>query len=474
MARPLRVVAAGILHESNSFSPLPTVFDDFTISRSPERYAPDPGAADALPPLELLPAIVARAQPGGLVQLSAYERLKDLLLAELAAALPCDGILLDLHGAMEVEQLGDGESDLLRDVRSLAGPGVPIAVSLDLHANLSPAIVRDADIVTAYRTAPHRDERATRRRALRMLAQALSTGRRPTTALVKLPLLLAGEAAVTDVEPARSLYASLDPIARSPGMLDASLLIGCAWTDSAYATVSTLAVAESDPALAQREAGALAAAVWERRDQFAYAADTVEVAQAVALAMNAPRGPVYISDSGDNVTAGAPGDSPVLLAQLLHAGARDALVAGLVDAPAVAACAAAGAGAMLRLALGATLDAAAGPAVVAEAVVERLHGVPGTNGAASAVVRIADVRVIVTSQRQAFTERADIAAAGVDPAAQRIVVVKLGYLFPDLAAHAARAVVALSPGATTLRLETLPYRRLPRPIAPLDRLATWG
>jgi microcystin degradation protein MlrC len=291
--------------------------------------------------------------------------------------------------------------------------------------------------------------------------------------MVKLPLILAGEAAVTDVEPARSLYARLATIAQTPGLLDASLLIGCAWTDSPYTAVSAIVVAASDAALAQQHAIHLAEAVWERRDQFGYMVEALDVDEAISQALRSPTRPVYISDSGDNVTAGAPGDSPLLVTRLLAAGATDALVAGLVDPEAVRACAAAGVGDTVQLRIGATLDPRSGPPLACDAVVERLDGSPASREATTAVVRVGGVRMILTGERRAFTERSAIAAAGVDPQAQQLVVVKLGYLFPDLAAHAARTILALTPGATALRLETLPYRQLPRPIFPLDPQAEW-
>ena len=168
------------------------------------------------------------------------------------------------------------------------------------------------------------------------------------------------------------------------------------------------------------------------------------------------------------MTAGAPGDSPVAAARLVAAGATGALVAGIVDPTAVQTCSAAGVGATVSLRIGATLDARTRPPLTVEAFVERLD-----SSAASAVVRIDDVRIILTSERRAFLERSAIDAAGVDPDAQRIIAVKLGYLFPDLVAHAKRAIMALTPGATTLRLDTLPYRKLPRPIFPLDPQTEW-
>jgi microcystin degradation protein MlrC len=473
MARSLRILAGGIMHETNSFTPAATTYDHFRFSRGPERYTDDAGSLAPLDAIDLVPTFVAGALPGGLVERTAYERLKAELLAELTAALPADGLLLDLHGAMEVEGIGDGETDLLHAVRSLVGEKMPIAVSLDLHGNISPELVAGAGILTAYRTAPHRDERATRRRALQLLVQALKEGLRPVSAMVKLPLLLPGEAAVTDAEPARSLYAQLAGIAQMPGVLDASLLIGCAWTDSPYATVSAIVVAEADAALAQHEATRLAASVWEHRDQFGVAVEALDVDAAIDAALASPIHPVYISDSGDNVTAGAPGDSPLIAARLVAAGASGTLVAGIVDPAAVQSCATAGVGATVQLRVGAALDARSGPPLVAKAIVERVSGEPTAQSAASAVVRIGGVRLILTSERRSFTERATIAAAGVDAAAHQVIVVKLGYLFPDLAAHARRAILALSPGATSLRLETLPYRQLPRPVFPLERETVW-
>ncbi|HMP43288.1 MAG TPA: M81 family metallopeptidase, partial [Roseiflexaceae bacterium] len=338
------------------------------------------------------------------------------------------------------------------------------AVSLDLHGNISPELVAQAQILTAYRTAPHRDGRATRRRALQLLAQAIERGSRPVAAIVKLPLVLVGEAAVTDVEPTRSLYARLPAIAAIPGLLDASIMIGCAWTDSPFATVSAIVVAESDPALAQQHAAALADSIWRERAAFGYSVEALDVDAAIAAALASDSAPVYLSDSGDNVTAGAPGDSPLLLERLLAADVTDVLVAGIADAPAVAACAAAGIGATLRLSIGNTLNPQHGAPSVVQAYVEQLIGDPAT----TAVVQVAGARIILTAERRAFTERSTMIAAGVDPAHARIIVVKLGYLFPDLVAHAARAFMVLSAGATTLRLDTLPYRQLPQPIYPIN------
>ncbi len=467
MSEQLRIIVGGIMHETNSFTPLPTTYERFAIYRGNDRYVDRDGALAPFDTIDLVTTFVADARPGGLVERKTFERLKNELLDEIKAALPADGLLLDLHGAMEVEQIGDGESDLIAAIRALVGDDMVIALSLDLHGNISPALIAQANILTAYRSAPHRDERETRRRALGLLVDALQKGQRPVAAMVKLPLQLAGEVAVTDNEPAQSLYAGLPTIAATPGLLDATIMIGCAWTDSAYATVSAIVVAEADRALAQQHAANLAAQIWARRGEFGFAVEALELDEAIAAALSSDLHPVYISDSGDNMTAGAPGDRPLALERLLAAGATDTLVAGLVDAPAVRACAAAGVGATVPLQIGATIDVRGGPPLQRAAFVERV------DGEEAAVVRIEGVRVILTSTRVAFTERSQMIDFGVDPDAQRIIVVKLGYLFPDLAAHARRALMALTPGACTLQLSSLPYQKLPRPIYPLDGDVEW-
>ena len=469
-----RIAIGGIRHETNTFSPVWTTYDDFRQTCGQALLQEGLTALQQDTDVVLCPTFVASAMPSGLVRRADYTRLKEELLDGLRAALPVDGVYLDLHGAMEVQEIGDGESDLVPAVRALVGPDVLISVSLDLHGNISPTFVEHADILTALRTAPHRDRTETCQRALALLLRALRERLRPVPVLVKPPLLLAGESAVTEREPARSLYARLPQVSQVPGILDASILIGCAWTDSPYTTASIIVVAERDASLARQQAADLARAVWAQRRDFSFGVETASVDDAIRRAMEAPERPVYISDSGDNVTAGGAGDIPLLAGRLLALGAQDALVAGLADPEAVRQCAAAGVGQEVALAIGGKLDRAiAEPLVVTGQVIHlgeagAAGGIPET-----ATVRVGGVHIILAADRRAFADRASMAAAGVDPAQAKIVVVKLGYLFPDLADHAPRSIMALSPGATDLRLDELPYKHLIRPTYPLDGDLAW-
>jgi microcystin degradation protein MlrC len=471
-----RIAIGGIRHETNTFSPVWTDFEDFQIVSGQALFEDSLGWFRRTQDVAFSPTFVAGAIPSGMVRKDAYTKLKNDLLAEIRATLPLDGIYLDLHGAMEVEGIGDGEIDLVTAVRALAGPEALISISLDLHGNLSPDLVKHANILTAFRTAPHRDVEATRARALTHLIRALKEGLKPASVIVKLPLLLTGEAAVTEVEPARTLYARLEEIDRETGIMDSSLLVGCAWTDSPFTSTSIIVVAERNREMAREQANKLAREVWEKRDQFHFNAETATVDEAIKRAKDASEYPVFISDSGDNVTAGAAGDIPLFAERLLALDARDGLVAGLADLEAVHQCIEAGEGAEVRLSIGGKLDRDNGkPLEIAGRVIKlsRAQDDP-TEKPTMAVVRVNGVNILLAADRRFFIERETIAAAGVNPMEQKIVVVKQGYLFPDLADHARRAILALSPGTTDLRLEALPYQHLSRPIFPLDPDIEWG
>lgn len=457
----MRIAVGGIGHETNTFSTLRTEYSDFRIRRGDEclqtdAWAPLKGLA------ELAPCLIAGATPNGLVSRDAYDRLKQELLERLKGALPFDGLFLQLHGAMHVEEIGDGETDLLRDIRSLVGPDLPIAAALDLHGNLSHDFVSSVNILTALRTAPHIDGPETLQRAFRHLVRAIEDGRRPVTAMVKLPLLLPGEYAVTAIEPSRSLYAHISEIEAEHGVWDASLMISCAWTDSPFTSVSTLVVAD-DRGTAERLARSYADLVWSKRQEFGPEVETVSAEEAIRKMQAVAEGPVFVSESGDNVTAGGAGDVPVFLERLLEAGLDDVLYAAITDAQAVEDCAFAGVGCGVILSLGGKLDRLNARPLEVEAEVLRVE-------AGTATVQSGGVTIVITDGRRPFHTLAAFEPSGIDPLSKKIVVVKQGYLAPELRERCAQTFMALTPGFTDLRIETLPYHHVVRPIYPLDEL----
>lgn len=455
----MRIAVAGIGHETNTFSSLRTNLSDFWVRRGDDCVPRDLREAFG-GELEFAPCLTASATPNGLVTLQAYNTLKVELLDRLKAQLPVDGIYLALHGAMDVEELGDGETDLLREIRALVGPSVPIAASLDLHGNLSPEFVASVNILSALRTAPHIDGTETRLRTFRHLIRAIREGKTLQTEMVKLPLLLPGEWAVTAVEPSKSLYEHILEIERHEGIWDASLMISCAWTDSPFTSVSTLVVGEN-ATLAGSLARSYADLVWSKRKEFGPEVETISVDEAIAAAVAFPNGPVFISDSGDNVTAGGAGDVTFTLRKLIELDLQDVLYAAVTDPAAVQQCESVEVGQIVSLSLGGKLDTVSALPLDIDAQVLRLE--KGT-----ATVQVGGVTIVITDGRRPFHTLEAFQPSGVDPLAMKIVVVKQGYLAPELREACSATFMAMSPGFTDLRIEALPYRRIHRPIYPLD------
>ena len=466
----MRIAIGGISTESCTFTTLPTRLSDFVILRGAEmldsgRY-PFLGQYDA----SFLPTLQANALPRGPIDPVAYRQLKEEFLSRLSDLMPVDGLYLDLHGAMYVQGMQDAELDLARAARAVVGADCLISASMDLHGNISRAFIEQIDMLAAYRTAPHEDVMATREKAVAMLLRCLHRGERPHVAWVGIPLALPGERTSTAVEPAKGIYAALAESDRAPGVLDASLFVGYVWADEARNGAAAV-VTGFDAAVAEEEVRTIAQRYWEARHRFGLAVEAGTIDECIERGQAAPESTVFISDSGDNPTAGAAGDIPLFLARLLALDARDAVVASIADAEAVAACRTAGLGGPVTLTLGGKLDARFGPPLAITGQVIRL--VDGPEAGWQACVAVDGVIVIVTEGRKAFTEQADFQAMSIDPLEHKLVVVKLGYLFPELAAIAPRAFMALSPGASDLDISRLPFEHVRRPLFPMDPEMTW-
>jgi microcystin degradation protein MlrC len=454
----MKIACCGIAHETNTFTSLPTGLSDLYIRRADEIDDP---VLDEFPLVEWARLLTASATPSGPITQSVYEALKDEILQGLEASLPLDGVYLPLHGAMEVTGIGDGESDLVGAVRELVGPAIPIAASLDLHGNVVPELCQAADILHAYRTAPHRDQDATRRRAIELLIQCIKTGKRPASAHVRVPLLLPGEKAITEVEPGNSLYQRLPEIDACEGVWTASLMCGFAWADVPEAAMTVFVFAD-DETTARNEAAGLAQEVWSHREEFGFDVETADIDESIRLALESSEC-VFLTDSGDNTTAGGAGDIPLFIESLIKVEAQNALVAGICDAAAVGQSIEAGIGAELELKLGGKLDTNFGPLSV-KAVVEYISQEDGV-----VIVVLGGIKVIITNRRRAYTRVQQFTDLGLDPLAFSIVVIKLGYLFPELRDIAPRHIMALSPGFSNEVIEESPFHSVQRPIYPLDQ-----
>jgi microcystin degradation protein MlrC len=439
----MRIAVGGIHTECSTYSPVLMQTEDFRILRGQELL--DHAYFSFLHdhPAGIAPLLHARAVPGGPVSRATYEALKAEFLIRLAEAAPFDAVYLAMHGAMHVEGMFDAEGDWISAVRAAVGPDMLIATSYDLHGNVSQRIIDQIDIFTAYRTAPHIDVRETMETAFTLLLRALTTGIRPGVVWAPVPHLLPGERSSTEDEPGRSLYAALPAQDDQPGIWRADLMIGYVWADEPRATACAV-VTGTDHAGAEATAARIATDFWAARDAFGFGPVTGPLVAMLEIAAATTTRPVILADSGDNPTGGGVGDRADVLAALIERNWQGALLAGITDRPAVEACFAAGPGAKLTLRIGASLDPA-GVSVTTPVEVIRLA--PGTTRAEDqAVVQIGGLVLVLAARRRPYHNLADFTALGLDPAAARLLVVKSGYLSPDLAPLAAPNLMALTEG----------------------------
>ncbi|OIH92507.1 M81 family metallopeptidase [Curtobacterium sp. MCBA15_001] len=473
--RPV-IAIAGLAIETSTFTPTRTLAPAFHPDRGDEVVARYPFLASL--EADFRGALIGHALPGGIVARDAYESLASEIVSRLTDIGPVDGLWYDIHGAMVVEGLDDAETDLLGRIRAVVGPDVIVSASMDLHGNVTAELAHQVDLVTCYRMAPHEDATETKERAVRNLVDVLTTrpvgSQRPVKAWVPIPVLLPGEQTSTRIEPAASLYAQVPAVEATDGVLDAAIWVGYAWADQPRDRAVTVVTGWDRDAVA---AGAerLARAFWDVREDFVFVAPTgsFDACLAAALAPGAAR-PYFVSDSGDNPTAGGSGDMTWGLTQVLaHPAFADpagpTLIYASVPGPeAVATAVAAGVGATVTVTAGAAVDDLhAGPITMTG----RVHAVKqGDRDAETEVVlQVGSVFAILTKLRKPYHHEHDFTDLDLRPREADVVVVKIGYLEPELFDMAADWMLALTPGGVDQDLERLGHHRIVRPVFPYDR-----
>jgi microcystin degradation protein MlrC len=434
--------------------------------------------------VEAVPLCWATALPGGPVTGDAYAAVKQRTLAALREQGPFDGVLVVNHGALEVDGLAiDADTDFVVAIRALIGPAVPIALALDLHGDMTPELLAASTVISVLRTAPHRDDRQTGFRAADQLIRVIRTGVTPKRAAVRIPMLIPGETAVTSSPPADDLYGGLPALDAIPGVLEANILVGFAWNDRPWTGATAIVLSERDAEQARREALGLAARIWARRHDFSLRMETAEVADGLRLAASSAVRPVYVSDSGDNTTAGAPGDlTEVLQAALDVPELDDAVVAGITAPRLVRRLLDAGIGSTVEIDLG--LEHRSRPVrprrvtAIVEAGGETLD-LAGfqpyrSKEAAWARVRVGGIVATFHARAIGVTTPEHLRAMGIHPTDHRVYVLKLGYLHPSLEDVAGRHILLLSDGTAQLNMNRLHWDLVRRPIHPLDADIDWS
>lgn len=484
----MRVFSATLATETNTFAPMPTGLagfkergyykagqhpDHMSFFAGPLWAARLRGKAQGW---ELVEGMVAAAQPSGTTTRAAYEALRDELLADLQAALPVDMVLLGLHGAMVADGYDDCEGDLLLRVRAIVGPQVVVGAELDPHNHLSEAMVQNADVLIAFKEYPHTD---ILERALELvdLCQAKAEGRvQPRAAVADTGGLVVIH---TSRQPARGFVDRIQTLEGKDSILSISISHGFPWGDvpdmGTKVLVYSDARVDADGARGAALARQLADELTALRHELEVPMPGIDQALDEALAFDG--GPVVLADGADNPGGGAPGDSTFILQRLLERGIGNACIGPLWDPVAARIAFEAGAGATLNLRIGGKIGPLSGApldlrvtvqAVQPELMMTGLADTPTAMGD-SAVVRCQGVDILLCSLRNQAMGSDVFTNIGVDLAAKKIIVVKSSqHFYASFSKLAKKVIYVAAPGAVTVDLKTLPYRKIRRPKWPID------
>ncbi|PHN06058.1 M81 family metallopeptidase [Flavilitoribacter nigricans] len=473
-----RIAIAGLAIESSTFSPAQSTEEAFHARVGEDVFSfypflsPDSLNRDRA---EWVPTIRGHALPGGIVTREAYESLVTKTLDMLRENGPYDGLFFDIHGAMSVVGLDDPEGDFIVRVREVIGTEPLISTSMDLHGNVSPRLARHSDLITCYRMAPHEDAIESKKRAVDNLLERLESGKDkpPYKAWIPVPILLPGEKTSTRVDPGKSLYAKVAPAADQEGVVDAAIWVGYAWADEPR-NHAVVMVTGDDQEKVSSTAEDLARSFWEVRNEFEFVAPTATLEESLAMALASDKRPFMISDMGDNPTAGGAGDVTWTLTEILarpefkSADGPSLIYASIPGPELVEKAVAAGVGGQVDGLAGAAIDDRFAPPVRLTGKVEAIeHG--DQHAETEVVVKVGSVHVIVTKKRKPYHKEADFTRLGLNPRETDIVVVKIGYLVPELFDMRADWIMALTPGGVDQDLERLGYKRIKRPMFPLDK-----
>jgi microcystin degradation protein MlrC len=433
----------------------------------------------------IAPVCAAWAITAGRMIRKDFDRLARDFERHLARVRKPDALLLAMHGAQTAEGVDDVEGALLSIARGVLGDTVPIVVTLDLHANVTRAMIEQATAIVGYHTYAHVDLYETGVKAARLLLQTLSGDVRPVMAFRKLPMIVPAENMQTTSGPMHRLVERGKMLERRGRTLAVSIFGVQPWLDIEEMGCSVVVVADGDAGRADATAETLAQRFWESRHEFDVRLTPPD--QAIRQALRISGGPVVLSESSDSTGSGSPGDSTGLLRALLAANVREPVAFFMVDPDAVDRAMRAGVGRSVTMPIGGKLDPARSRPVRVTGRVRLLStglwtprargyntGIETSMGRA-AVLDVGSIRILIAERSTMTVDPELYRSHGIEPLDMKIVAVKSPNGFRAAYEPIAKAIFLVdTPGASTANLRSLPYRRVPRPIHPLDSRVRWS
>jgi microcystin degradation protein MlrC len=487
---PMRLLLAGLMHESNTFASTPA--DRRRFEQGSLAFGSDilPVWKDAHHEFggfiegaahfgyEPVPSVMAWATPSGPVHDAVLDEVTNRIIADYRKA-PTDGVLLALHGAMVTAKHPSADTEVLRRVRTAIGPAVPLVASLDFHGNCDPRMAEYANALVGYQTYPHVDQRQRGLLAAELLVRTVRGEITPVTHIARRPMIANILGQATDREPMKGLMSAAPEAERRPGVLSVSVMGGFYYADVPCMGPSVIAVADGDPELARSTAEELADRMWAvRHDLYVPCAAPAE---AVRRAKAAPRGPVVLVDLGDNVGGGSAADGTVLLAEMLRQRVTSGVVV-LYAPDAVRECQQLGVGSRFARPVGGAVDRLHGDPVAVSGIVtglsdgkwvetEARHGGRRHNDQGPTAVLDLDggVTLVLNSLQTPPFSLGQLTSVGIDPRAVQMIVVKAAVAYKAAYAPVAAEVIEVdTPGVTAVNPARFTYHHIARPMFPLD------
>ena len=445
-----KIAVGGISTECSTYSPLYQNENDF-VSLQGQTLLDLIGFPFDDYGIETYPVFFNRSIPGGPIESQYFRQTKDKFIAEIESLGTLDGVLLIMHGAIFVDGIDDPEGEWIEAVRSVVGEDCTISVSFDLHGQMTDKIVNNIDAFAAYRTAPHIDVEETYKRASKMLADALTNNERPIVLWAPIPLLVSGEMSSTFTEPCQSIYKNLELLDQRQGIIDSNLMVGYVWADTQRSTASAV-VTCSNKNTGAEVCKIIANHYWDSRQQLKFDMRSGDISSAID---SIPKNFSIIADSGDNPTAGGVGDRADVLEAVLRERIEHVLFAGIASESAYN-----------ELQRGNEFNVGGsfgggGPNL-------ELNADEVYFEEQCAIVKVKNITIIISKRRRPFHYLTDFNSLRLKLQDYRLLVVKSGYLSPDLQGLSCPSFMALSNGAVNQDLKSIENHHRKKPAFPFQ------
>lgn len=456
----MKILVGSFQCESNTFAAVDALKDDFEILRgdkaSEKLFASKIFTENGF---QVIPMLYAAALPSGKVRKKDYLEILSEMLDIARENRDVQGVYLYFHGAMFVEGIGSGEEYCVRQLRKILGGDVPISIASDFHSNISDGLLKNVNAMSGYRTAPHTDYDETEARAAAALIRIIRCGLKTGMLRFKIPMLLA-DAAVTTKEPYKSVMKMLDTVDKMENVVACSVYNGQPWVDAEYVGASVVISYYGEYDEVYKAGKKIADALWDRRHEFCFDVPAILPDKVAETAKNLQK-PVFITDSGDNTTAGAEGKSTFLLQKLINSGLKRVLFAGIFAEEIVNEHKTTPLNTKVNVCIPSS-DVYSSDCHLNGILKGRgtILGFVGEEAGEGIIIGTENIDIVLSNMRTSFITKEHFKRMGINPDDYDYIVLKMGYLWPEVEVMAKSTIFALTPGTSTNDFRTLKYNNL--------------